>query len=581
METDIWRGDIFFVYFSKPLMLATLGASLTCSGCMATAGANEASFISLSDSYVERDSSKAAQTYSEDAVVIYAYDDTPEERIKGRDAIGASFEAFFGRIDEDLRLDLNFRIAERDGAKTGGFYRLRFGNRETSYGRFDTLQNSNGLFSWDRSSSATRADFEETAGPLVVRPDENDLDRGYYGLLAGRYRLPDGCDLVVTRSIVRLFVRNTCDGTWRGMERVSGLEWAAGQQVLPDDTTSKFIFDSVDDTPSEGLRFIKDGVETSALRQAPYTTENIRFASADGTKLAGSVYIPDGASPPYAATVLVHGSGPQDRDGYASIIAVLADALASEGRVVLTYDKRGSGESEGNGNAASFDVLAADAAAAMGYLRARSDVSASEVGLAGSSQAGWVVAKAIEQGANPADVFLLGAAGAAFTVREQNLYNTEVRMRCAGLSEADRKTALRQQQAFFDALVDPTKASDLDRITNGASANPAVRDWLFPDSSGLQLDDAWFTVLDPTFDPLPIWRSYAGRAMFVFSEFDESTDTIGATDRLSALDAAVLVIPSAQHLALDASSVCDGEIGNRKGFSPRLFEAIKSFAGDR
>lgn len=566
---------------SRTSSLAIVSAALTCSGCAAIAQANEDSFVALSEAYSERDASKAAQNYTEDGVVIYAYDDTPEERIEGRDAIAASFGSFFRQIDEDLPLDLNFRISERDGFRTGGYYRLRFGNRETSYGRFDTLQDSNGLFSWDRSSSASRADFEEAAGQLLVRPDENDLDRDYYGLLTGRYKTSDGCDLIVTRSFVRLFVRDTCDQTWRGLKRISGLEWAAGRQVLPEITASNFIFESVDDAPSNSLRVIRDGVETVALRDTPYTAENVQFASADGTRLAGSLYIPKGVKAPFDATVLVHGSGPQDRDGYASIIAVLADALASEGRAVLTYDKRGSGGSEGNGDAASFDVLAGDAAAAMDYLRARDDVSASAVGLAGSSQAGWVVAKAIERGAEPADVFLLGAAGAAFTVREQNLYNTEIRMKCAGFSEADRRMALRQQEAFFDALVDRTKANELDRITSEASANLNIRDWLFPDSGGLEVEDAWFTVLDPAFDPLPIWQSYDGRAMFVFSEFDDSTDTTGAADRLNALDAEVVVLQNAQHLGLDASSVCDGELGIRNGFSPRLFEALRGFGSRR
>ena len=146
---------------------------------------------------------------------------------------------------------------------------------------------------------------------------------------------------------------------------------------------------------------------------------------------------------------MIHGSGPQDRDGYASIIAVLADQLASSGRVVLTYDKRGSGGSSGDGTRAGFDQLAADAEAGMMMLSKLKNVDPKRVGLAGSSQAGWVAARAVARGANPADVLLLGAAGAAMSVVEQNLYNTEVRMHCAAISDADVKLALDQQRAFF------------------------------------------------------------------------------------------------------------------------------------
>lgn len=548
------------------------------SGCAASAGPPDNAFVQLADAYVARDAAAATASYSDDASVVYAYDGVPEERIVGRSEIEASFESFFGRISPDLPLDLNFRIAGRSGSNAHGFYRLRFGDAETSYGRFDVVQAPDGLFASDRSSSATRSDFEEVASPLLVRPGENELDRSYYGLLAGRYRLPDGCDLVVTRSVVRLFVRNTCDQSWRGLDRVSGLQWTGGDSVLPESTVTRYGFGKVHSEPSSTLTLEQGGGQSRAMRDTPYVTRDVGFSSADGTRLAGTIYLPSKTRGPAPATVLVHGSGPQDRDGYASIIAVLADALAAEGRIVLTYDKRGSGGSQGNGNTAGFDVLAQDAVAAMTFLRARDDVAPDKVGLAGSSQAGWVVAKAIELGAQPADVFLLGAAGAAFTVREQNIYNTEVRMACAGIAEQSRKLAIAQQEAFFDALSDRAQAARLDALTSEASQDTAIRDWLFPGSDGLDVEGAWFTVLDPAFDPLPVWKSFAGQARFVFSEFDDSTDTRSALDRLNGIGAKVVVLPAAQHLGLGAQSKCDGELADRKAFSPNLFAELKDFA---
>ncbi|QUL36750.1 alpha/beta hydrolase [Erythrobacter sp. JK5] len=435
-----------------------LAGALFLAGCVSAPALGDEAFVALADAYVSRDADAAAAQYAENATVIYAYDGAPEERAVGRDAIAASFAGFFGQIDARLPLDLNFRVTQRQGANARGFYRLRFGGRETSYGGFETEQSPDGLLVRDRSTSATIVDFEEAPGPLLVRADENDLDRDYYGLLAGRYRLPDGCDLVVTRSVVRLFLRNTCDQSWRGLNRKSGLEWTGGDQVLPASETVGFAFAPVADAPSATLRMAKDARTATATRSTPYAMEDVTFAAADGTRLAGTIYHPKNPDQRLPATVLVHGSGPQDRDGYASIIAVLADALAAQGRVVLAYDKRGSGASQGNGDAAGFDVLARDAASAMGYLRSRAEVDPKRVGLAGSSQAGWVVAKAIEQGSQPADVFLLGAAGAAFTVREQNLYNTDVRMECAGIPASAREKALAQQSAFFDAIYDRSKA---------------------------------------------------------------------------------------------------------------------------
>ena len=547
--------------------------------CLAfRADASDDPFLKLSEAYRTKDATAAAAAYASDATVEYAYDGAPKEIYRGRAEIQRSFESFFLSVDGAVPLDLNFRVKARDAEKATGIYRLALGGGEATYGTFEVTFGEGGLFTSDRSASATITDFEELPGPLVVRPNKAELDRNYYGQLSGRYRLPDGCILIVTRSVVRLFVRNSCDQSWRVLDRVSGLEWTAGDSVLPDSVITRYRFERPSGSGSAGLN-VQTGREwVAAAATKAYRTTNVSFTSADGTRLAGTLYIPDGVTAAAPATVLVHGSGPQDRDGYASIMAVLADALAAEGRVVLAYDKRGSGGSQGNGDAAGFDILASDAAAAMGFLRTLPEVAPGSVGFAGSSQAGWVVAKAIADGATPADLFLLGAAGAAFTVREQNLYNTEVRMTCAGIAKPLRKIALQQQRAFFDALENKSRIPRLDALTRLAGKEPAIRDWLFPNSSGLNERDAWFTVLDPAFDPLPIWRRYRGKAVFVFSEFDDATDTLIAVKRLRGARVEVALLPGAQHLGLKAASLCDGELASRTSFADPLFEHLATFA---
>lgn len=119
----------------------------------------------------------------------------------------------------------------------------------------------------------------------------------------------------------------------------------------------------------------------------------------------------------------------------------------------------------------------------------------------------------------------------------------------------------------------------LDALTRAASEDVAIRDWLFPGSEGLDVANAWFTVLDPAFDPLPIWRDYRGPTMMLFSEHDDSTDTAAAVERLRTLGIEAHILPAAQHLALQAGSRCDGELAERTAFSPALFEAIDRFAG--
>jgi len=423
--------------------------------------------------------------------------------------------------------------------------------------------------------------MHDPAEPVQLADDREELDRAIYGKLTGRYRLPDGCTLIVTRSIVRLFVRNECTQQWRGLVRVSEREWTAGDRVLDANVTQKYSFAPVVGGVSPSLRISNaDGsLVTEAVRSDRYSTEDVSFLADDGTRLFGTLYVPLGTTRPVAATVMVHGSGPQDRDGFASIIAVMADAFAASGRVVLAYDKRGSGMSEGDGDRASFDTLARDAIAAMAFLRARPEVDPTRVGLAGSSQAGWVAARSLELGGEPADVLLLGAAGAALSVREQNLYNTDVLMRCAGLSSADRRLALAQQEAFFDFLQHERHAARLDALTSKAQARPALSEWLFPSSRAVdRTEGAWFNVLAVDYDPLPVWRRFGSRATFLFGELDDSTPTASAVQRLRGAGSRVRVLAGGQHLGLIAQDVCTSGLGDLQQFSPELFTELERFA---
>lgn len=552
-------------------------AAVPLSGVSAAAKAEP--FAELRAAYHSHDAIAAAAAYAPDAEVVYRYDGWPEERHRGTQDIASSFRAMFARIDPATPIDLNFRQTRREGNRAQGFYRLRIGKAHVSYGRFDVKLDSQGRFLRDVSRSATREDFEAAAGAVMLAADEETLERGYYAGMAGRYRMEDGCTLVVTRSIVRLFVRNTCTNEWRGLSRRSGMVWTAGDRVRSDRTLVTYRFAPSSDGISPTVEVLEGKHRRIAKRLVTYTKEDVRFRSADGIKLTGTLYKPSGPASRAPATVMLHGSGPQDRDGYASIIAVMADEMATAGRAVLTYDKRGSGDSGGDGERAGFPTLAEDARAAMAYLATRQDIDQTRIGLAGSSQAGWVAARAIADGAPAADVFLLGAAGTALTVTEQNLYNTEVRMRCAGISEDDIQLALDQQATFFTFLRDPTSSERLNELTRQGRARPALADWLFPDAGSTDRSaGAWYVVLDPAFDPLPIWQSYRGKAVFLFSEFDDATPTDRAIKRLASTHAESRIIPRAQHLGLEADNLCKAELTDLSRFAQDLPKALAEFA---
>jgi hypothetical protein len=107
-------------------------------------------------------------------------------------------------------------------------------------------------------------------------------------------------------------------------------------------------------------------------------SEDVTFRS-DDVNLSGTIVFPE-QSEPIASVILVHGSGRAPR------MLWLARLFASEGFAVITYDKRGVGESEGQfqggplaASEANLDLLAQDAAAAASVLtrhpRSRADVA--------------------------------------------------------------------------------------------------------------------------------------------------------------------------------------------------------------
>jgi pimeloyl-ACP methyl ester carboxylesterase len=132
--------------------------------------------------------------------------------------------------------------------------------------------------------------------------------------------------------------------------------------------------------------------------------EEVQFSNRD-IHLAGTLIAPSTGGK-YPAIVLVHGSGAETREH----VLPFARFLIRHGIAVLGYDKRGVGESTGDWNTATFDDLAGDAVAAVEYLKTRRDIDASQIGLLGWSQAGWIMPLAAVRAKSIA--FLISISGA-------------------------------------------------------------------------------------------------------------------------------------------------------------------------
>ncbi|MCL1972543.1 MAG: alpha/beta fold hydrolase [Endomicrobia bacterium] len=129
----------------------------------------------------------------------------------------------------------------------------------------------------------------------------------------------------------------------------------------------------------------------------PYIEKEVRFENkAAGITLSGTLTIPRGSKKQsFPAVVLISGSGPNNRDeevfGHKPFL-VIADYLTRNGIAVLRYDKRGTGRSSGTVKGSTTEDFAADAAAAVEYLKTRKEIDANNIGLIGHSEGAAIAA---------------------------------------------------------------------------------------------------------------------------------------------------------------------------------------------
>jgi uncharacterized protein len=147
------------------------------------------------------------------------------------------------------------------------------------------------------------------------------------------------------------------------------------------------------------------------------------FESSGGVRLAYTLDLPAGSGP-FPAVVIGHGSGRVTRDQ----LTWFSARFNAAGFATLRFDKRGVGESTGqysevpaHTSLTLIPILAGDIAAGVRFLQRRTEIDASRVGLAGVSQAGWILPHAARELGGVA--FMVFWSGPVCTVGLENYYS--------------------------------------------------------------------------------------------------------------------------------------------------------------
>ena len=218
----------------------------------------------------------------------------------------------------------------------------------------------------------------------------------------------------------------------------------------------------------------------------PYLEEEVKVSNGD-VILSGMLTLPRKGGP-FAAAILLTGSGAQNRDeeifGFRPF-KILADHLTRNGYAVLRCDDRGVGGSTGNMSTSTGADFAQDAAAMFRFLQSRSDIGRSRIGFIGHSEGAEVAAMCAEKSPDLAFVILL--AGPALPGDTVILSQIAALGRFQGETEANIGRGLALQRRVF-ATVREQKGWDalrgllLDEMRRSADGLPADQKAAMTDS---------------------------------------------------------------------------------------------------
>ena len=210
--------------------------------------------------------------------------------------------------------------------------------------------------------------------------------------------------------------------------------------------------------------------------------------------LPGTLAMPNGDGP-FPAVVLVHGSGPQDRDetiGANKPFLDIARGLAAQGIAVLRYEKRTKARPQdfAGGNFGVDDETTNDAVLAVAALRKTPGIDPNRVFVLGHSQGGMMAPRIAAKSGHVAGLVLLAAPSRSLLdiVIEQN-------RRLAVLDDGKTSDA---ERAAIDNLVEQV------RLTRDPKTDPATKTVLGLPVGYWRSVDALDPVKDAETDALPM-----------------------------------------------------------------------------
>jgi len=225
---------------------------------------------------------------------------------------------------------------------------------------------------------------------------------------------------------------------------------------------------------------LKPGVKLAPPRRPqepqkpfPYDEVEVGYENSEGgAKFAGTLTLPR-MNGPHPAMLLITGSGSQNRDeelfGHKPFL-LLADFLSRRGIAVLRVDDRGVGGSTGEVAGATTDDFVGDALAGIEFLRNRTEIDSTRIGLLGHSEGANIAVEVAAKSDRVAFIVLM--ATTAVPGDELLFKQAELISRAAGATDGAIKLNRELQAGLFAAAKE-----DSDRAAAEAKTEQFLADW--------------------------------------------------------------------------------------------------------
>jgi hypothetical protein len=403
------------------------------------------------------------------------------------------------------------------------------------------------------------------------KPEEGGVDACHIGT----YRFPDGQIVDIARSEGDTLRWRKFDGATGVLHKPDGV-WMStlGWTDRPDGHIVSFSICANGEIEFDGKK----------ARRIEFDVTDTTFQGRGEVKLAGRLVLPTG-NDPVPIVVLVHGA---ERESALDWNA-LQRLLPAENVGAFVYDKRGTGNSQGN-YTQDFNVLADDAVAAMREAKRIAGSRCARIGYQGASQGGWVAPLAAIRA--PVD-FVIVSFGLAVSVIDEDQEEVALEMRLKRHNQKEISKALEVASAaetVFES--DFTKGFErLDAVRAKYRNEPWYKDvhgnythFILPYTAAEAR--AKFKGVFPgtpfRYDPMPTLRAVETSQLWILGEDDLEAPSEETSSRIKALIAerkpiTLAVFPHAEHGMTEYELDSKGERVSTY-YAPGYFAMMRDFA---